>query len=80
MAADSASTTARSCLVVAGGYLRPSLPAVHALVLGEASDDSSMGLWSLAASSSADEVDQRAEPWGPTILPNKGGWPRVPLV
>jgi hypothetical protein len=32
-----------------------------------------MGLWSMAAYSSADEVDQRAAVWGLADLPNKGG-------
>jgi hypothetical protein len=31
-------------------------------------------MWSVAASSSADEVDRRAAVWGPFVLPNKGGF------
>jgi hypothetical protein len=63
------------------GHLRPSLLAIHGgLLLGVAVDGSSIGLWSVVASSSIDEVDRRAMAWGPADLPNKGGWPRVPLV
>jgi hypothetical protein len=51
------------------------IPTVHngVLLLGEAADDSSTGLWSVVASSSTDEVDLRAAAWGPADLSNDGG-------
>jgi hypothetical protein len=57
MAADPASMAARSCLVVVGGSSAPLPPGGSCLVLGEAADVWSAGLWLVEASSSADEVD-----------------------
>jgi hypothetical protein len=34
----------------------------------------------VAASYFSDEVNRWAPLWGAAVLPNKGGWPRVPLV
>jgi hypothetical protein len=79
-AADPVSTAARSCLVVVGWSSAPLPPGGSRSVLGEVVNILSTGLWSMAASSSIDEVDRRAAAWGPTDLPNKGEWPRVPLV
>jgi hypothetical protein len=72
-AAHLESTAARHACMWSVGHLGPSLIAANALVFGEAVDDSSTGLWSVAAPSSADEVDRRAAAWGPADLPNKGG-------
>jgi hypothetical protein len=60
--ADPTSTTAGSCLVVVGGYSMPLPPGGSrwwpTSVLGVLADDSSMGMWSVAASSFVDdEVD-----------------------
>jgi hypothetical protein len=55
------------------GHLRLSLPMAHGSVLGEEADDSSVILWSVAVSSSAEGVDRQAVAWGAAILPNKGG-------
>jgi hypothetical protein len=73
MAADPASMAAWSCLVVAGGSSAPLPPGGSRSVLGKAADVSSVGLWSLAASSSSDEVDRWTAAWGLANLPNKGG-------
>jgi hypothetical protein len=83
-AADRASTAAWSCLVVVGGSSAPLPPGGSqrwpTSVLGVAAEDSSTSLWSVAASSSTDEVYGRVAAWGPTDLRNKCGCPRVLLL
>jgi hypothetical protein len=63
-AANPASTAAWSWLVVAGVSFAPLPPGGSrwwtTSVLRVVADDSSMGQWSMAVSSSADEVDRRA--------------------
>jgi hypothetical protein len=74
--ANSVSTTVWSCLMLAGWVICAAparqLTVVAYFGVGEAADDSSTVLWSVAASSSADEIDRRAAVWGAIVLSNKG--------
>jgi hypothetical protein len=64
MVVDPTSMAAWSCLVVVGESSVPLPPAVSwwwpTSVLGVVADNSSAGLWLVAASSSADEVNRWA--------------------